>query len=81
MTWVPSREIDFPPRNQHRFIARVWAREIVLICNEPMVVQQIATLLTKLSFQARLADFFSEHAGSLILLFLMLRRFVILITH
>ena len=59
ITWVPLRVIDFPPRNQHRFIARVWAREFVLICNEPMVVQQIATLLKKLSFRARLVDFFS----------------------
>ena len=59
MTWILLRVIEFSLRNQHRFIARVGAREIVLICNKLMVFQQIATPLKKLLFRARLTDLFS----------------------
>ena len=50
MSWGFLPVIDLPPQNQHRFIARVWACEIVRVSNELKVVLQIATPLKNSCF-------------------------------
>ena len=79
--WVRFHEISYPPQNQHRFIARVWAREIVGTANELQVVLQMATPHKKLLFLAIvMAYFLSESSKVFSIHFFIARKFVIMIT-
>ena len=59
-SWVLLGVIGFAPRDQHRFIARVWACENEL----KLVLQKIATPLMKLSFRARIKAYFLSKSST-----------------
>ena len=62
--WIRFREINFPPQNQHQFIARAWTREIVGTASELQVVLQMATPLKKLLVLAMVTAYFLSESST-----------------